>query len=53
VRPHILGFIAADAAVHPLEADMTKKDQLEATVFAAILFVGLPLSIVVSRMLAG
>ena len=32
---------------------MTKKDYLENTVFAAILFLGLPLVIVTSALLAG
>lgn len=32
---------------------MTKKDYFETTVFAAVLFIGLPLAIVMSVLLAG
>lgn len=39
---------AADGAAEMMERPMTRKQRLEAWMFAAVLFVGLPLSIVLS-----
>lgn len=44
---------AADGAADVMERQMTMKQRLEAWTFAAVLFVGLPLSILLGAWLAG